>query len=283
MKEFTFDQLNERYDAMTIRCVAECQLVTDLVGGVPGTPEAISAYVRHQLKLEGKEAEEALARILTHEVDVTRTLPVPEGAELEEKENKSVNLIRRDEHGPWLGDWMIKACLKAAASRIGLFQQTRGSKGDMAEMGSIRSAGVSLREVKLSDADHWRYDGNRIYLRAADKDEAAPTEMQFFKGRVSSPQGSVSIVTLSECCLAGARFGFEYRFYNGNIVERDVTDFFAAAMIVGLGSAKSFERGKFRINRLTMERPEKISRKAVTKTLDIAAPVVEEAQAQRAN
>lgn len=252
--DFNFAKLNERYQAMTALAVVHARFSTDMVGGVPAggttltdTPEkALAAYVKHQLHLEGDEALAAIKRIMAHEIPGGVKDITPEGGEIDEKEARPVNLIRRDEFGPWLGDWMIKACLKAAASRVGLFVQTRGSKGDMAEMGQVVAHDYSFRSAEQYKEAQMPYSSNRIYL-VDDEGKPAKTEFQLFRGRVNSPQGSVSIVTLSEVCLAGARFAFEYRFYNSQIKLDDVQDFLAAAMVVGLGSAKAFERGKFRI------------------------------------
>lgn len=271
--EFSFEDLSKRYEAMTVCAVASCHLVTDMVGGMPGNRAGIEMFVHHQLGLIGDEAAQAVDRILTHELEGgTRQIEVPEGSELTEMETKSVNLIRRDEHGPWLGDWMVKACMKNAASRIGLFMQTRGSKGDMAEMGQVKACGNSYFE-----REQLPYSANRIYLRIGES--PAPTQMEFIKGRVSSPQGSKSIVTLAEVCPAGAEFSFEFRFYNGKISDDDIVDFFAASMVIGLGSARSFERGKFRIDKLIVERGETRSKKSkdLAKEVVEATPVLVEA------
>ena len=246
--EYSFDDLSKLYEGMTVCAIAECRLATDLVGGQPASRTGVEAFVQHQMKLTGDEAKEAASRILQHEIEGgTRDIPTPEGAELEEMEAKSVNLIRRDQHGPWLGDWMVKACLKNAASRIGLYRDTIGTKGDTAEMGQVKAIGVSAFDIPD------RYNANHIYLRADDGGQAR-TYLEYFKGRVSSPQGSKSIVTLSEVCPAGTLFQFQFRFFNGKIRDNDIADMFAAAMVIGLGSARAFERGKFSINRLTVER-----------------------------
>jgi len=76
------------------------------------------------------------------------------------------------------------------------------------------------------------------------------TYFNAFRGRVQSPQGSKSIVNDAECVAPGSRFAFEFRFYPSRIKADDMADIFASAMVIGLGSCKSFERGKFRINEL---------------------------------
>lgn len=239
MTVFNLQQLRNRYEAITAQIVAECSLATELVGGQPAQPDGVRMFVQHHLKLTGEEAEAAVKRILAEEIGA-KPVPSDEG-ELEERLSYGINIIRRTEHGPWLGNWMVKACIKAAASRLAIFQQKKGTKGDMAEMGDVRAIGCSLVEPEHPE---------RIYLRSSTGEEAATTYFQEFKGRIQSPKGSASIIHHSECAAPGSRFAFEYRFYGVRLSENDVADTFASAMVVGLGSCKAFERGKFSIQRL---------------------------------
>ena len=238
-KTFTLDNLRQRYEQRTLLAVADCTLSTDLVGGVPASDEGLRMFAQHQLGLKGKALEEAVTRIKAEEI-ANRNLQTDED-ELVEVSSLGINLIRRDEHGPWLGDWMIKACLKAAASRIGLFVQKRGSKGAMAEFGEVQAHGISLNG-----------DPRHIYPRSPDGKKAAQTEFQHFRGSVSSPQGRRSIVNKSECVPAGSRFSFAFRCQNGALSTEDLADVLACSMVIGLGSCKSFERGKFSIQKLTI-------------------------------
>ncbi len=267
-KEFNFDQLQKRYEAMTVCATASCVLSTDLVGGQPAKNKELEAFVKYQMKLTGKAAEEAVARIWTHELEGigVRKIsnPDPDNTdELEEAEDKSVNVIRRDNHGPWLGDWMIKACIKNAATRIHLFQDYAryGVKGDMAEMGRATAYGSSLHEPNSNV-----YTANRIYLRKGK--QPAPTHFDIFSGSVPGPKGRVSIQTLAECCDAGAEFSFQFRFFDGKTTLDDIEKLFAAAMNIGLGSSRSFERGKFQITKLSVDsqkKPEKLEAKPARK------------------
>ena len=143
---------------------------------------------------------------------------------------------------------MIKACLKQSASRLGIFQQKRGTKGDVAEMGTVFAYGISALDPRYPQ---------RVYLRNSKGDGPAQTYFQEFMGRVQTPQGSKSVITDSECVNPGSRFEFGFRYAVGKISEDDVADMFACAMVIGLGSAKSFERGKFRVERLTLQSGER--------------------------
>lgn len=240
---YTAEDLKARYATFTALVQAECTLETELVGGQPATDEGLRMFVKHHLKLENQAAEEAFGRIKQAEIG-TRELP-EEAGELEEYEVGSYNCIRRDAFGSWLGDWMPKACLKAAASRLGLFQKARGSKGDLAEMGLVRALGISLLNPLQPE---------RIYLIDSKLGCPVGTFWQRFMGRVHTPQGSKSIVTWSECAPPGTRFSFELRYYPARLTQDNMADVFAAAMVLGLGSCKSFERGKFRVDKLSFDK-----------------------------
>lgn len=240
---FNFTDLRKRYEDLTVSVIAQCTFATESVGGQPAGPEGVRAFAQHHLELKGKELDEAVARILKEEIgerDIT-----PEGGELKEKLTYGINVIRRDAIGPWLGSWMPKACLKAAASRLGYFTGIRGLKGDMAEFGSVQAVGLSLRDETHPE---------RIYLVDAEKNIPVTTYFKRFPGRVSGPSGSKSIIHDSECVPPGTRFAFEYRFKGDRFTkpQEQVADIFAVAMIIGLGSVKAVDCGKFSINSLTI-------------------------------
>ncbi len=287
MKTYSYDDLNKKFEAMTVACHIEAVTTTRIVGGLPASEEGLRAFIKYQMGLTGDEADEALRSIVTHEfgkpLGTKQYITLPTGAgsktittEPEEQENtpvlelaevqtSSVNLIRRDEYGSYLGDWMLKANLKAAASRVGLFVAVKGVKGDMAEMGRVRATGTSAVDLPGS------YNLNRIYLRDA-KGKPVKTEMDYLRGRVNTPSGPNSIITLAETCPPGAHVSFEFRFFDGaKVSDDDIADIFAAAMNIGWGSAKSWECGKFRIEKLTVDRATN-GRKKSSKVVKITEP-----------
>lgn len=235
---YNLQDLTALYETFTASLEADCRFTSALVGGVPGGREGTERFVKHQLKLEGAEAEAAIARILSEEV---RDTTPPEG-ELKEKESYGVNILRRDDHGPWLGDWMLKACLKAAASKAELFVQKKGSKGDMAELGLVSSYGLSLNGKP-----------DRIHIVDECRDVPAETHWEKFMGRVSNAAGSVSIQHDSECIAPGSRFFFRFRYSDKRIKADDMALVIALAQNIGLGSVKALERGKFACERLVIE------------------------------
>jgi len=262
MRTFDFQDLRARYETIASVAYADCSLATELVGGLSADEDGIRAFVTHHLKLTGDEIENAVQRILKEELG-EREVPSDEG-ELKEKLTYGVNIIRRDEHGPYLGSWMAKACLKNAASRLEIFSKMRGTKGDISEMGEVHAYGVSLLDPDSPE---------KIYLRDPTGQSPAKTEFRSFKGRIQSPQGSASIIHDSEVALVGSRFEFAFRFYGKRIKSDDVVDMFASAMVIGLGSCRSFERGKFKINKLGFQEgviPRRSS-KEPERELDVAA------------
>lgn len=237
--EYTFNDLKARYEDKTASVQCFCTVATELVGGVPADEKAIRAFAEHHLGLANpEEREKAVQRILKEEVgelDIT-----PELGEVKEKQVYGVNVVRRTNIGPWLGDWMVKACIKQAASRLGVFTEIRGSKGNFAEAGRVSAIGPSLKE-----ADHTE----RIYVTNSGPDAPAHTYFKEFMGRVQSPRGAMSIIHHSECIAPGSRFAFEFRFLAGKVKEEDIRDVMAMSMIMGLGSVRSMECGKFRIEK----------------------------------
>ena len=242
-----FQDLADRYnDTLTSSITASCAFVTPMAGGVPAGIDGLRLFVTHHLGITDEaEAEKATQRIMKEEIG-DRAVPSAEG-EIQERMTYGVNVIRRTPRGPWIGTWMVKACLKVAASRLDIFREKRGSKGDMVEAGRVSPYGISALDPP-EDVEGCK----RIYLIGPD-DQPATTTFEEFKGRVNSPKGSVSIVHHSECVPAGTRFEFQFQFLSGKIKEDDLKDMAALSMIVGLGSVKALDLGKFRINWADLE------------------------------
>lgn len=259
--KYSFDQLNKRYDDFTASVHCVCTVATVIAGGQPSSEDGIRAFVTHHLKLTGPDAENAIKRILKEEIGER---PVPaEAGELDERLTYGVNVIRRDEHGPYLGNWMIHACLKQSASRLKIFidYKSEGAKGNLSEAASVRPIGMSLRDPKKLD---------HVYLVDA-TGQPVKTEWQEFKGRVQSPQGSKSIVHHTECAPAGSKFEFEFRYLRGSISDADMADTLAIMMVVGLGSVKSLGCGKFRIEEAEISDENRSLRRKKEK-VDMAVP-----------
>lgn len=195
MTRFNYEDLAARYAALTgvVRC--DCIFATQLVGGQPASEEGIKAYVAHHLQLQGPEAEEAVKRILHEEVGETN-VPSMEG-ELQEKRIYGVNALRRTELGPFLGNWMVKACFKQAASRLNIFRQNRGSKGDFSEAGQVLALGASLLESEHPE---------RIYLLSPDGTSPAKTHWETFMGRLVLHKGLNRSHMKANCVKKGRGF-----------------------------------------------------------------------------
>lgn len=237
----TGNEVEAVYQELTASLKVEAELITDMVGSQPASEDGIRAFVTHQLKLSGQEADKAVENILTREVGERDKRP-PEG-ELTEVESYAVNVIRRTAYGPYIGDWMLKACIKQAASRCGLFKKKIGTKGDFVEGGRVYAMGSSNNGA--TD------DIRKIFLYK--NGNPAPTFYRKFFGKVSTPQGSKSITHDSECVKPGTRFAFEYRFMRGKTNKEEVLSILALMCNTGVGSAKPFECGKFKIIEADLE------------------------------
>ena len=253
------------YENLTSVAIIEFEFISPLVGGQPASRDGVEQFVIHHLGKTGEdlweyrkddsgewimkrggknrvkflsdEGEAAVRRIREEEIrneDVT-----PETGEVKERESYAVQVLRRSEHGPFIGDWQVKACFKQAASRRELFKKKVGSKGDMAEVGRACAVGTSLIGSKESDrrmVHLYDEEGNLLKDRIWER----------IHGRVQTAKGAQSIVNDCEIAPIGTRGSFEFRWYPGKIREADFLDLVAIAGNCGFGSARSLERGKWK-------------------------------------
>lgn len=266
----TTEQTRTRYEAMTGLAKIYIRFDTDVVGGVPASDEAILAFVQHHYHLTGDDAIKAVARIKSEEIG-TKGTATPED-ELDTTLSYGLTQIRHSSWGPYLGDWMVKACIKVAASRLGLFVKVRGSKSDMTEMGQVSAIDWSLQPVKMqvvSEGDpHTAEPHQMIHLWVEGKDGEvipAPTSYRTFRGRVSTPSGYMSIVGDKEIAPPGTRACFEFRYYkHGKLTDENIANIISAMGVIGLGSAKAFECGKFTVMRAEINEPDSFPYRHVT-------------------
>ena len=217
---------------------------TDYAGGQPADEKAVRAFAEHHLGLAGQELEDATKRILREEVgekDTTGTDAKGNPNEVDERESYGLCVVRRNGCGwCWVGTWQVRAMLKQAASRLGLFAAKGkvGSKGDLSEAMLIRAAGPS--DMQQCDAigvvvDRRPYSGRKY---------------QKFMGSVQTPQGRKSIVCDHEMLPIGAELHFTVQWPSGRIKADDMARIFALSRRIGLGSVKAMERGRFAVKLL---------------------------------
>jgi hypothetical protein len=248
---YTSRDLRDTYDTFSGRAVALCQLTREICGGQPADEDGLRAFVRYQLKLEDEQAvNDAVARIKKEELVTDKDI-TPELGEVQTKLTYGVCVMRHSSFGPWVGDWMVKACIKAAMSGNALFTSKRGTKRDVAEMGLVEAVGESLQGPPFQIHLYESVDVHGVDVYPA------KTFFQRFKGSVSTPQGQKSIVTDHECVPAGSLFQFQFQWRDGKLTEQDIVAVFASIGNIGLGSVKAMERGKFQVLKLDVEMPGK--------------------------
>ena len=248
------EELNKLYANITHRVICNAEFITQMVGGQPASDEGLEAFCRFHLKLPEEEIAAAVKRIKNEEIGENKEVKLvkidthelnpqdpefekPDNLdELKEREAYAVNVIRRDDYGPWIGNWMIKACLKCAASRLKIFVKKRGAKGDLAELGTVRAFGDSAK-TNVVDRVH-------LYLPNGENVE---TDYHEFMGSVQSPNGRVSIKHHSEVVDVGTRFMFELMVPAFVWDLNDIKDIFSVIGQIGIGSVKAQDRGKFKI------------------------------------
>lgn len=261
-RTITFDraQLDARFEELFHYAHVTCRLTTPLLGSQPADEKGIRGFVESYLKLEGQEAEDAIQRIEEQELhkrrtgedaDVTDTTPA--GAELETKHTYGVKCHRRSAFGPWIGSWQIKACAKNAATSRDLFVQKRGSKNQMTEMGNVKPFALDETYMELT---HTNYDPRSIHIFSSEEfNQPAPTAFTRLKGSVSNAGAKMAIMVDSEVIEPGAwfRFVFGWGERATKLTPDDVTDMLLAMQNIGLGSGRSFDSGRFRIEDLRLE------------------------------
>lgn len=222
------------------RAVCTIQFTREFAGGQPATDKGLAAFVQHCLGIgpEDPEFKRTIARIKHEELGETDT--TPEEGEVKESGVYAVNCIRRSEHGPFVLEHQIKAMVKQSASRLGLFQRKRGSKGDLAEFGVIEAAGESLQAPDRP----WE-----IYLRQNDAE--APTTWVRLNGRVQTPQGPKSIDHHTEVAAEGSKITFAITWpSNGKVSKDDMALIIGGCTLIGLGSCLSLGYGRFEVESL---------------------------------
>ena len=228
------DMLNEK----RAKAHVICRMLRPLAGGQPADEKGLKAFVQHHLKLlpGTPEFDEAVKRIQIEEIGTKET--TPENGEVETAKTYAVNVIRRSEKGPFILDHMVKAMLKQSASRLGLFATKGkvGSKGDMAELGTIVACGESLQAQDRP----WE-----IYLRV--NGGPAVTEYHKISGSVGTPKGRMSIQHHTEVALPPATFEFNLFWPAKKLTGEDMALIMAAATQIGIGSVKSLDYARFEI------------------------------------
>lgn len=227
-------EFSTRLDNMCKSVRVKAMFTRDYVGGLPANDEGLRAFIEHHLGLVGEEAERAFSRIKNEEIGEEDT--TPETGENKEQKVYGVNACYRSDGRVWIPDWQLKACFKHAASDLGLFVTKKGSKGTIAELGSITAHGISNGgepfQVFVSVEEN-PYSGH-VY--------------RTFRGVVGGIKKQ-SIIHDNETVPAGAQFEFIFKWFQNrkSLSLQEVADSLALMQKIGLGSCKTYETGQFKI------------------------------------
>ena len=223
--------LNEKMKMNT--AIVRLRFMNEYVGGQPASRDGIAAFAEHHLGLVGEALEIAVRRIMGEEVQLST------GAdEVDEKATYGLNVIRRTADGyAYIGTWQVRAMLKQAASRLGIFSAKGkvGSKGDMSEGMLVMPWGIS------GLGDH-----QQIVIVQGGKPFAERVYKKFM-GSVQTPKGRMSIVNDAEIAPAGTEIEVRVEWPGGKLKADDMASIWALGRRVGLGSVKAMESGRFEI------------------------------------
>jgi len=271
MPRYTHEDFVRMLEKDREKIIIRAVFVRDHIGGVPATERGLHDFIAHQMKIDprfdikpkydrfgrlllgkptSQEFVDAFNRLSEDELEVSRIdedkiekAVARPGEELVETKVYGVKCIRCDEFGPFMLDHMIKAAFKCAATRINLYTERSGSKGDVQELGTVMAHGDSLQNPERP----WQ-----IYLRKDGK--PAVTGYTRLQGRVTTAQGSRSIQYDAETAFEGTEFSFEFRWLRTKMgsgwvrkVARaaDILNVFSKAWEIGLGSARSMSYGRW--------------------------------------
>jgi hypothetical protein len=257
MPVYTQKDFTAILDAFRKSIHVQIHFITPLAGGLPGNEEGITSFVQYYLKLipGTPEFDSCVERIKSAEAGIIDT--TPEEGEVEEEKSYSVSIIRRHNEYRWIAEHQIKALLKQAASRLGIFNAKRGSKGDIAEMTAVKAISSSVIDPDAL----WQ-------IGICDKNgHPARSEFVCTKGNVTGPSGKRSIVTYAECIQDGY-LSFDICFPENKLVMKDMLEILAAASQIGLGSKLSIGNGKFEI--ISAEYEEKKAKRSRVAELCVA-------------
>jgi hypothetical protein len=236
----TFDQkrLNEALAKFRSTIKVKCRFLLPFAGGVPASDKALEAFIEHHLHLvpETDAFKETFSRIRHEEIGERDT--TPEQGEVSTQTIYAVNIVRSTPDGPFISAHQIKACLKQACSRLGMFNARgkMGSKGDVAELGSVCASGDSIGNPDAPWEIMLRKDG-----------KPAPTHFDLISGTVGTPKGKKSIQHHTQVVEAGSEFEFTISWPSERLSPDDMMLAIAAMTQIGLGSCLSLAYGRFEV------------------------------------
>lgn len=189
-----------------------------MYGGIPKAKDLLDKYIQVRFGAEeGTETHEHISR------DVKSA---------EEKLEIASCGFRHDETGIYIGDYQIKAMLKQGGTLLKITTKKRGVKSTLGE-------GLFIKGTLSGDG--------KIYFEPI---RLKPDGSEDFAGNVKVPQGKRSILKRCDYIEKGILnfqiWMLEVRFGGvGNLTFDDLKSILELGQELGLGSCRSFEKGKF--------------------------------------
>lgn len=186
-------------------------------GGLPKDPAIMEKYVEAKFKptdnFAGKLSDEVKPKSEEEKEQ-----------EMQEEQESVTTTFKRDAQGCYLGDYVLKAHIKQAASLLKITQKKRGSKDTVKEGLFVKPEHVSLG--------------------------GEPVGAETFVGHVMTPTGKRSIIKASEY-FEKTEIEFELWILNvrmggeKGLGDDDLKLIFEFGQELGIGSNRSFEKGKY--------------------------------------
>ena len=174
--------------------------------------------------------------------------------DLDEEVDQAINVFRRDKDGAffenaiYIKNHQVKAMIKQSASLLKLTTSKRGSKQTLAE-GMAVFGKVTLNE----NGEMKEYLTNEKIFPQTLRYE--PDGHQEFTGHISGPQGTRSIIKMSEF-VKGCVLQFELQVLKArmgdhanakDLTPKNMFEILSHGQYVGIGSNRSFDSGQFEV------------------------------------
>ena len=251
------------------RYLVEILLDEKILGAQPLKEDLIAGMVRQQLKAKAKKSKEACPPItdelieeltkkqMQHLYGPDHGLTAEEQADfaIDEAERQRMNVFFRDEHGPYLGFYAMKACLNDCIVSLGISKSKRGSKQTMQH-------GTIVQECDENGTPYggarWKhlhfYDDDWNIVSTVDRTLRGSLGIETC-GHVVDANGPRSILKKSEFMeQRRMRFCIQiYRLDNGrkgaDLTETEVARALNAAQTNAVGGTRKLGHGTFKVTR----------------------------------
>jgi len=251
------DTIQQNFENTTNKYFVEIEFNEDVLGGVPRTRELMAKFIESRLNREAKAAEkkgiappseERKQELLTRHLDRLFSDTVDETIEAESERNHTT--FFQDEHGPWIGEYQVKAMIREMMSCLGITMNKRGSKQTFQHLLTVRACD---EEGNIVEGDqglrlHFLRDGKVVSEVDGYVDKTA--HLMTAQGPRSALKRHDKVVKASLRFALIVPAGLPKNRSTAILRDEEISKIFTHAQNDGLGCSRSQGHGSFKITRL---------------------------------